>query len=49
MNKRKYEVVDRHTGKVVKAYVTPQKARNERDRLDNIYGGYRYYVKVVSA
>lgn len=45
----KYQIVDRHTGKYVgKPYSNKTRARNRRDKLDNEYGGYRYYLVEVA-
>jgi hypothetical protein len=43
----KYEVVDRHTGKVMGTYSTLRRALHRVDRLDNEYGGYRYFHRAV--
>lgn len=47
-----YEVYDRKTGLKVPGkgpYSTRQRARNVVDKLDNIYGGYRYGHRLVAA
>ena len=45
----KYQIVDRHTGlKVGKPYSCRKRARSRVDRLDNEYGGYRYYLVEVA-
>lgn len=38
-----YQVIDGKTGAVVGTYKTRKTAKRAVDRLDNIYGGYRYY------
>lgn len=45
--KEVYQVIDRITGKIVGTYNNRRSAQNKRDKLDNQYGGYRYYVKAV--
>lgn len=40
-----FELIDRHTGKVVGKYRSVIRARRARDRKDNEYGGYRYHVR----
>jgi len=46
----KYIVIDRQTGlQVGGALSTSNRAYAKRDRLDNAYGAYRYYVKGVEA
>ena len=42
-----YKVVDRQTGAVVATRKTRQAANTKRDKLDNEYGSYRYYVREV--
>jgi len=42
-----YEVIDRQTGKQVGIYKTHKTARRAVDRLDNAYGGYRYYARQI--
>jgi hypothetical protein len=44
-----YTLIDGHTKKVLKEYKSHQRktARNRADKLDNIYGAYRYHVKPV--
>lgn len=43
-----YQVYDRHTGlSVGKPSKTLKAASSKVDRLDNIYGGYRYGYKAV--
>ncbi len=37
-----YQVFDRHTGKVVRSYLTRLLANRAVDRLDKAYGAYRY-------
>lgn len=43
----KFAVIDRQTGSTVGTYSTAKKARTKRDKLDNAYGGYRYYVQIA--
>ncbi len=44
-NPTQYYVMDRKTKKPVgKPYKNKNRARTRVDQLDNIYGGYRYYV-----
>ena len=44
----KYIVIDRQTGlQVGRSYTVSSKAYASRDKLDNAYGGYRYFVKIV--
>ena len=46
----KYIVIDRQTGlQVGRSFVISSKAYAKRDRLDNAYGAYRYYVKGIEA
>jgi hypothetical protein len=42
-----YQVIDRQTGNVIGTYKTRVSASRAVDRLDNAYGGYRYYAKLV--
>jgi hypothetical protein len=44
-----YMVIDRKTGdKIGKgSYQSIKRARNKRDKLDNEYGGYRYFVREI--
>ncbi len=42
-----YQIIDRQTGAIVGTAKTRQTATRKRDRLDNEYGAYRYYVKEV--
>jgi hypothetical protein len=46
---KKYHVYDRQTGERANRteYSSRSRARSAVDRLDNEYGGYRYYVKPV--
>lgn len=44
-----YEVIDRKTAQVVGIYKTLKTARRAVDRLDNIYGGYRYHHRRVES
>lgn len=39
----KYLVIDRHNQEVIGTYQTLKRASNKVDKLDNEYGGYRYY------
>ena len=39
-----FQVIDRHTGKVMGVYSTRKRARSKVDKLDMEYGAYRYYV-----
>lgn len=42
-----YQVIDKGTGAVMGTYKTRQRAQAKRDKLDNAYGAYHYYVKAV--
>jgi NhaP-type Na+/H+ and K+/H+ antiporter len=42
-----YEVVDRKTNVIMGKYKTRQSARRAVDRLDNAYGGYRYFSRSI--
>jgi hypothetical protein len=42
-----YVVIDRKTGDKIGSYQSVKRARNKRDKLDNEYGGYRYFVREV--
>lgn len=44
-----YDIVDRHTGQVISAspYSNAKRARARVDKLDNIYGAYRYYARPI--
>jgi hypothetical protein len=42
-----YEIVDRHTGKVVAIVKTRRGASLAVDRRDNAYGAYRYFARLV--
>lgn len=43
-----YQVIDTHTGKVVRKEIKGSSAaRLAADRLDNKYGGYRYVAKMI--
>ena len=44
-----YQVIDKQTKSVMGTYKSKITAGKKADRLDNIYGGYRYYVKEVIA
>ena len=41
-----YIVIDTHTDEVKGRYKTRPQANRRADRLDNIYGAYRYAVEV---
>lgn len=42
----KYAVIDRHTGEQVgKPYTNKSRARSRADKLDIVYGAYRYSVR----
>lgn len=41
----KFEVVDKQTGQVRRTCKTAKAARNARNKLDNEYGAYRYFVR----
>lgn len=43
-----YEIVDRQTGRVVGTARTHAGAIRSRDRRDNEYGAYRYFVRAVA-
>jgi len=43
-----YEIIDRHTGRVVGKASTLHSAIRAVDRRDNAYGAYRYYHRKVS-
>jgi hypothetical protein len=43
-----YLVIDRLTGEVVTRCKTLKGASRSVDRLDNAYGGYRYYHKRIT-
>lgn len=43
-----FEVIDRQTKEIKGTYKSRNVARRNADKLDNIYGGYRYYVNEVS-
>ena len=43
-----YIVIDRHTGQQVGKPLQSLKAASRKvDRLDNVYGAYRYYYRKV--
>lgn len=42
-----YKIIDKQTGLTVGAFKNRRTARNKADKLDNIYGGYRYYVVAI--
>lgn len=41
----KFKVIDRQTNQTVGTYTSEKRAKTKRDKMDNAYGGYRYYVK----
>lgn len=41
----KYHVIDHHTGLSVGSYFNKTRARNEVDKRDNAYGGYKHHVE----
>ena len=43
-----YHVIDKHTKQIVGKYASHKRAINRADKLDNIYGAYRYIVRVVT-
>lgn len=43
-----FEIVDRHTGRVVSTYSNRIRASRKVDRLDNEYGAYRYFVRPIT-
>lgn len=50
MNEILFQIVNNQTGAIVgKPYKNKNRARTQRDKLDNEYGGYRYSVKEVTA
>lgn len=42
-----WEVIDRHTGARVGKALSKAGARRKVDKLDNIYGAYRYHAQRV--
>ncbi len=44
-DKPRYHVVDKETGKSVGSYVNKNRARNEVDKRDNAYGGYKHHIE----
>ena len=40
-----YHVIDKHTGLSVGKYMNKTRARNEVDKRDNEYGGYKHHVE----
>ncbi len=46
-NMTKYQVIDARTGNIMGVYINRTMARRKVDRLDNEYGGYRYFIKEV--
>lgn len=40
-----YEVIDRQTKYVISVHKTLKSANRKVDKLDNIYGGYRYFAQ----
>lgn len=49
METGKWQVIDRHTGKVMGVYATLKRASRRVDALDNAYGGYRYTHRFIAA
>ncbi len=45
----RFDIIDRHTGKIVATAKTRSGANKAVDRRDNAYGAYRYYAKAVWA
>lgn len=45
-NRPKYHVIDNHTKQSVGSYFNKTRARNEVDKRDNEYGGYKHRVEV---
>lgn len=45
----RYDIVDRHTSKVVGSAKTRARAHASADKRDNAYGAYRYSVRAVYA
>lgn len=43
----KYQVIDRHTKKIMGTYQDVKRARRRADKLDLEYGAYRYGVEKV--
>jgi len=41
----KYLVMDRQTGETIGTYTSEKRAKTKKDKMDNAYGGYRYFVK----
>lgn len=41
----KYHVIDKHTGLSVGSYFNKTRARNEVDKRDNEYGGYKHRLE----
>lgn len=44
-----YEIVDRHTNKIVGTAKTRTGANRSVDKRDNAYGAYRYFARAVWA
>lgn len=42
-----YQVIDKQTSQILGTFKNRKTARNKADKLDNVYGAYRYYVKEV--
>lgn len=42
-----YQVIDQQTKYIIGTYSTSKRATNKADKLDLIYGGYRYMVKRI--
>jgi len=47
IQRKNYKVIDTETGRVVGFYSSPKRAHNKADKLDLIYGGYKYRVVSV--
>lgn len=45
----RYDIVDKHTGKVVGTATTRKGATRSVDQRDNAYGAYRYSARAVYA
>ena len=44
-----YQIIDRHTGRLVGTYTNKTRAYNRADKLDLEYGAVRYSVRRVEA
>jgi len=42
-----FQIIDKQTNLTAGTFKNRKTARNKADKLDNVYGGYRYYVKEV--